>query len=370
MRHRNLQLLGERLQFFGGLRILQALSDQDHRPLGAEQHVDRLHDAVRIGAAARRDVRAPRLRVRRLFRGGLLEHIERHVEHDRAGPAGDHGLPGLPHHHRHLLAASRLIDPFADAADRGGEIGLIVAMQLLECATAELAGRHVAGDGEERHRIEIGGGERDRQVHRAGAARREGRDRLALHAVVDVRHEAADRLVVRRDGLDLALPLEQRVDELDVAVAAQAEGVGDLLLDQVVDDDLRAIEHIVLGHGFSCVWSGVIAGPVPAIPIIRAQPCLHKRDGVRNSGLPELRAFEGPSRVNATWAYKPGHDGDQRGGQNVSRTRYTATGTAWGCGGSGRAAMTRTRQLTSTLIITRTMLITGSSTIISGTASS
>ena len=167
--------------------------------------------------------------LRRLFGGGLLEHVERHVEHDRTGTSGDHRLPGLPHHHRHLLAAGRLIHPFADAADRGGEVGLIVAMQFLECAAAELAGRHVAGDGEERHRVEIGGGERDRQVHRAGAARREGRNRLALHAVVNVRHEAADAFVVHRDGLDLALALEQRVDELDVAVAAQAEGVGHLL---------------------------------------------------------------------------------------------------------------------------------------------
>ena len=123
----------------------------------------------------------------------------------------------------------------------------MLAIQFLERAAAELAGRHVAGDGQERHRVEIGGGERDRQVDRAGAARGEGRDRLAGDAVVHVGHEAADALVVRRDGLDVALALEQRVDELDVAVAAQAERVGHLLADQVVDDDLRAIEHVV-GH--------------------------------------------------------------------------------------------------------------------------
>ena len=66
-----------------------------------------------------------------------------------------------------------------------------MAVELLERAAVELAGRHVAGDRQERHRIEIGVGERDRQVHRARPAGREGRDRLARHAVIDVGHEAA-----------------------------------------------------------------------------------------------------------------------------------------------------------------------------------
>ena len=38
--------------------------------------------------------------------------------------------------------------------------------------------------------------------------------------------------------------LVERVDELDVAVAAQAEHLRHFLLDQVVDDDLGAVEHI------------------------------------------------------------------------------------------------------------------------------
>ena len=43
--------------------------------------------------------------------------------------------------------------------------------------------------------------------------------------------------------------LIERVDELDVAVAAQAEHLRHLLLDQVVDDDLRAVEHIACDIG-------------------------------------------------------------------------------------------------------------------------
>ena len=249
MRHRDLQLFRERQQSLGRAAVLHALADQDHRPLGGQQHVDGLRHAIGIGAAARRDVGAPLLGLRRLFGSRLHEHVERHVEHHRAGPAGHHGLPGLPHHHRHLLAAGRLVHPLAHASHGGGKVGLVLAVQFLERAAAELARRHVAGDGEERHRIEIGGGERDRQVHRARPARREGRDRLALHAVIGIRHETADALVMHRDGLDVVLALVQRVDELDVAVAAQAEGVGHLLADQVVDDDLAAVQPVV-GRSF------------------------------------------------------------------------------------------------------------------------
>jgi hypothetical protein len=60
--------------------------------------------------------------------------------------------------------------------------------------------------------------------------------------------------VVDRDGLDVVPTLEQRIDELDVAVPAQSEDVGHLLADEVVDDDLSAVEHvlhvmILLGDG-------------------------------------------------------------------------------------------------------------------------
>ena len=44
--------------------------------------------------------------------------------------------------------------------------------------------------------------------------------------------------------LMLVRALIQRIDELDIAVAAQAEHLRHLLLDQIVDDDLGTIEHI------------------------------------------------------------------------------------------------------------------------------
>ena len=51
-RHRNLQALRQLEQFLGRATVADRLPDKDDRPLGAEQHIDRLDDAVGIGAAA------------------------------------------------------------------------------------------------------------------------------------------------------------------------------------------------------------------------------------------------------------------------------------------------------------------------------
>ena len=178
------------------------------------QHVDGLRYAFGIGAAAAGDVGAPILRPRRLLGGGFLEDVERHVEHHRPGASGHHGLPGLPDGERHHLAAGGLEHALAIGAHRRGKIRLIVPVELLEGAAIELAGRHVAGHREERHRIEKGVAERDRQIGRAGTAGREGRGRLAGDAVIDVGHEAGDRFVMHGDRLDVVGALVERVDEL------------------------------------------------------------------------------------------------------------------------------------------------------------
>ena len=50
--------------------------------------------------------------------------------------------------------------------------------------------------------------------------------------------------MMHRDGLEFVGAFIQRVDELDIAVAAQAEHLRNFLLDQIVDDDLGTIERI------------------------------------------------------------------------------------------------------------------------------
>ena len=247
-RYRNLQALGELEQFLGGAAVANGLTDENHGTLGIEQQIDGLHDTFGIGAATAGDIAVPLLRVRRFFRSRLHEHVVGHVQHHRPGPSRHHGFPGLAHRERHHVAARRLEHALAEAAHGRREVGLILPVHFLEGAAVELAGRYVAGDRQERHRIEIGGGERDRQLRRAGAARRKGRGRVAGHAVINVRHEAGDAFMMYRNGLDVGRALVQRVDELDVAMAAQAEHLRHFLLDQVVDNDLRPVELVRCRH--------------------------------------------------------------------------------------------------------------------------
>ena len=201
-----------------------------------------------IGAAAAGNIAVPGLRVRRLLGGRFHEHVEGNVEHDRARPARGHGFPGLPDRERHHLAARRLKHLLAVGPDGGGKVGLVMPIKFLECAAVELAGRHIAGHRQERHRVEIGIAERDRQVGRARTAGSEGGGRPPRDAVIDVRHEAGDALVMHRDGFQFVRSLIQRVDELDIAVTAEAEHLRHLFLDQIVDDDLRTIERITCHH--------------------------------------------------------------------------------------------------------------------------
>ena len=169
-RDRNLQAFGELQKLLAGAAVTHALADDDARPLGAEQHVDGLHHAFRLGAAAAGNIGAPFLRLRRFLGSRFQKHVERHVQHHRTGTPGHHGLPRLANRKRHHLAAGRLKDLLAAGAHHRRKVRLILTIHFLERAAIELAGRHVAGYGEKRHGVEIGRGERDRQIGRARTA--------------------------------------------------------------------------------------------------------------------------------------------------------------------------------------------------------
>ena len=127
------------------------------------------------------------------------------------------------------------------------EIRLVVPVQFLERPAVELRGRHVRGDREQRGRIGLRDGERHDEVRGARTGRGERRDRLVLHAEVAVGHVRGGLLVARRDELDLVAHLVQRIEQADVAVAADAEHVGDLLLDQEFRDEIATFPR----HGLA-----------------------------------------------------------------------------------------------------------------------
>lgn len=85
----------------------------------------------------------------------LLKDVERYVEYDRASTTSHHRLPGLTDHQLYLLAACGLEYVFAHRPHGGGKIGLILSLQFLKGASAELRSRDVARYCEERHRVQI-----------------------------------------------------------------------------------------------------------------------------------------------------------------------------------------------------------------------
>jgi hypothetical protein len=83
--------------------------------------------------------------------------------------------------------------------------------------------------------------EGDREVRRAGPHGRERRERLVPDPVVGIGDEAGRRLVVHRQGADLAGPVVEGVEQPEVPVPAQAHHVRHPLADEVLGDDLRAL---------------------------------------------------------------------------------------------------------------------------------
>src|SRR5215204_5673918 len=90
-------------------------------------------------------------------------------------------------------------------------------------------------------------------------ARNGTESRNALASAIGRLVEPGHGLVVDRNRLDVVPALVKGIDELDVAVPAQAECIGHLLANEVVDDDLGTVEH-VLRHrscfSWLAVWSG------------------------------------------------------------------------------------------------------------------
>src|SRR5262249_32625369 len=163
---------------------------------------------------------------------------------------------------RDHVAARGLKHALAIGAHRGRKIRLVLAIEFLERAAVELGGRHIAGHRQKRNGIQIRVSERDRQIRRARTAGSKGRRRLAADAVVHVRHETGDALVMNGDSLDVVGAFVERVEEADIAVAAQAKDVRHLFAHELVDDHLTAVEH-VLGHRLTASgYCGLTMGAV------------------------------------------------------------------------------------------------------------
>ena len=171
-----------------------ALADEDHRTLGIDQQLQRVLQRLQLAWIALIDWR---IGIRDRDRRFLLEHVERHVDVDRAGPAVAQQPERLFHRERQHLHSGRLEAALDIGPDHRGIVALEVAARLLERVAVELRRGYVAGDGKKGRGIHHRVGERDRKIDRARAAGGDGRDRFVAHLVVSVGHVTRRLFVVR-----------------------------------------------------------------------------------------------------------------------------------------------------------------------------
>ena len=232
-------VLGRKLrELLASLGQRRAVADEEHGPARLRQKFnDSLNIFGRRAATSLIEAVPGLLELDLCF---FLEQVVRHVEIDGPRPAAGRRRNGLPQGERQHVDARGLEASLHHRTHHIGEVGLVVSVQLLERAAVELRGRHVGGDREKCGGVSLRHGERHDEVRRARAGGRERGHRLVLDAEVAVGHVPGGLLVARRDEPHLVAHLVERIEQADVAVAADAEDVRDLLLDQEFGDQLAA----------------------------------------------------------------------------------------------------------------------------------
>src|SRR5439155_15249501 len=122
------------------------------------------------------------------------------------------------------------------------EVGLVVAVLLLERAGVVLVRGYLPGDGDEGGGVVERVAERDGEQHRPRAGRGVDGDQLAGGPEVGVRHVPRRRLNAWEDDLQLVLVVVHAVEQADRPVPGVAEQVRHLFLDQVLDDEVTAAD--------------------------------------------------------------------------------------------------------------------------------
>ena len=175
---------------------------------------------------------------RRLSRGvggsvgdvrALAEHVLRQRQDDRARPARGRG----PERARHELGDPvDLVDLGRPLRERAEHLAVV---ELLECLAPDVASPDLADEEDERGRVLERGVHADRRLCRAGTARDKADARLPGELPVGLGHVRGPRLVTAGDETDGAVA--QRVENVDVALAGNAERQLRVVQRQLVDED-------------------------------------------------------------------------------------------------------------------------------------
>ncbi len=245
-----------------GLRVRRALAENDQRPLGALQQVERALHGVRRRDLAWRGIDHLDQRVLPGFRvDRLREQLGRQVEIDAARAAGDRGADRARHADADVLGVQ---DAERGLGVRPGDGELV---HLLVVALLQIDDLALARAADEDHREAVGGGvgERRQSVEKAGGGHREADARFLRHEAGDGRgipgvllmaegdHAYACRLQLAREVGDRdAGQTEDRIDAVQLErLDDERETVGFLSLatDLAAGDFQRFVDR-------SCDWLG------------------------------------------------------------------------------------------------------------------
>ena len=164
-------------------------------------------------------------------------HVLRHVDHDRAGPAGACDVERLVQH------LGQIVDVAHQPVVLGAGPGDADGVAFLERVIADQVGRHLPGDADQRDRIHQRVGQRRHHVGGAGTRGHQHHARLAGGARIAFGGVARALLVPHQDVLDVAL-LKHLVIDRQHRAAGIAEDVLDAMIDQRADDH-RCAGHLV-----------------------------------------------------------------------------------------------------------------------------
>ena len=215
------------------------MTNENHRTLRVEDHVERRRNFLRRGAAA---LGVERRRHRRHLDIVLfLENVERDVDIHRARPARQHRCGCLAQRERQHIDPRGLITPLHDRPHDVYEIGLEVLVDFLKRAAVELRRRDIGRNRKHCRGIRQCAGERHDDVAGARPARRQRCNGLVFDAEIGVRHVRGNLLVAGRNQRDAVARLIERIEHPDIAVATNAEHVGNIAGNQIFGNELGAL---------------------------------------------------------------------------------------------------------------------------------
>ena len=213
--HRRAETFGDFAHERAG--TLRPAADEDHRPRGAVQQRRCPLDRLRIGLG-----RADRGGRRRLDLepGVLCHHVHRHLERDRARPAGRHLRERLGDQARGVL---RRLDPRGPFGQPLHDPELVRDLVQEADAAADVAGRDLAGEAEHRRARAIGGRERRGRVEEARPRHHAIGARPAARRGIAIRHVARRLLVPGHDHAQAVGQVVERAEERVVLDPGQHE---------------------------------------------------------------------------------------------------------------------------------------------------